>query len=184
MVSIGIKLIAINPATIATVDIITTVNFCEKPAFNSLWWICSASATNGDLPLKIRLRLEYVISAIGTANTKNGKSIASVALFITPVIDIEASINPENSAPESPINIFAGLKLKVKNAIIEPARINPISALIGFGGVIASAIIARVTAFIVITEPANPSTPSIKLTALLIPTIHNIVKGYENHILR
>ena len=69
--------------------------------------------------------------------------------------------------------------LKVKNANIEPARIKPTSAIIGFGGVIATAIIARVIALTVVTEPASPSTPSIKFRALLIPTIHNIVIGYD-----
>ena len=37
-----------------------------------------------------------------------------------------------------------------------------------------------VIALTVITEPASPSTPSIKLTALEIPTIHRTVIGYEN----
>lgn len=141
--------------------------------------MCSASATNGDLPLAILLKDEKVISIIGTAKTIKGKRIANVAAFITPVIDIVASKNPENNAPLSPINIFAGLKLYVKNASIEPAKINPIKALIGLGGVIATAIIAKVTAFTVTTEPAKPSTPSIKFKAFEIPTIHSIVIGYE-----
>ena len=73
------------------------------------------------------------------------------------------------------------MKLKVKNANIEPAKINPIKALIGFGGDKVIAKIANVTAFTVTTEPASPSTPSIKFIALEIPTIHNKVIGYENH---
>ena len=60
---------------------------------------------------------------------------------------------------------------------MEPARIKPISALIGFEGVIATAIIARVTALTVTTDPASPSTPSIKFKAFEIPTIHNKVIG-------
>lgn len=111
----------------------------------------------------------------------NGKSTANVAPFITPVIDNEASKKPENNAPESPINIFAGLKLNVKNANIEPARINAINALIELGGRIAKATIANVIALTVITEPAKPSTPSMKFTALLIPTIHNNVIGYDKN---
>ena len=95
------------------------------------------------------------------------------------MIDNDASKKPENNAPESPMNIFAGLKLKVKNASIEPARINAIKALIEFGGRIANATIASVIALTVITEPASPSTPSIKFTALLIPTIHKRVIGYD-----
>ena len=47
----------------------------------------------------------------------------------------------------------------------------------GLEGVMATAIIASVTALIVTTEPASPSTPSIKFKALLIPTIHNRVIG-------
>ena len=62
---------------------------------------------------------------------------------------------------------------------MEPARINPTRAIIGFGGVIATAIIASVIAFTVVTEPASPSTPSIKFKALLIPTIQSRVIGYD-----
>lgn len=142
--------------------------------------MCSASATNGDVPFKIRLKLEKVISIIGTARTTNGKKIAKVAVFITPVIDSDANKNPANNAPESPIKIFAGLKLYAKNASIEPAKMNAIKALIGFAGVVATATIAKVTEFTVITEPASPSTPSIKFTALQIPTIHSKVIGYDN----
>ena len=105
--------------------------------------MCSASATNGDFPFIIRLRLEYVISIIGTASTKNGSNTARAAPFITPAIDSVASRNPENRAPESPINIFAGLKLYVRNANIEPARIKAISAVIGWAGLTATAIMTR-----------------------------------------
>ena len=144
--------------------------------------MCSASATNGDLPFKILLIVEKVTSIIGTAKTTNGKIIASAAAFITPVIESVASKNPENNAPESPIKIFAGLKLYVKNANIEPARINAISALIALGGVIATAIKPNVIELTVTTEPASPSTPSMKFTALLIPTIHKIVRMYDTKI--
>ena len=41
--------------------------------------MCSASATKGDFPFIILRKLEYVISIIGTASTKNGNNIASVA---------------------------------------------------------------------------------------------------------
>src|SRR5574344_48765 len=119
------------------------------------------------------------MSIIGTARTINGNIIAKAADFITPVIESVASKNPENNEPESPINILAGLKLKVKNANVEPAKINAIKALIGLGGIIATAIIPKVIEFTVITEPASPSTPSIKFTALLIPTIHKSVNIYE-----
>ena len=130
--------------------------------------------------MQILLKLEYVISIIGTAKTIKGNNIASVATFITPVIEIAASKNPENNAPLSPINIFAGLKLKVKNASIAPARIKPIRALIGFAGDNVIAKIAKVIAFTVTTEPASPSTPSIKFTAFEIPTIQSKVIGYES----
>ena len=169
------------PAIIATEVKIHTVFFWEKPACNSLWWMCSASATKGDWPLHILLKLAQVMSIIGTANTTKGNKIASVATFITPVIDIVASKNPENRVPLSPINIFAGLKLNVKNASIEPARIKPINALIGLGGQTVIAKIARVMALTVTTEPASPSTPSIKFKAFEIPTIHKSVIGYDNH---
>ena len=139
--------------------------------------MCSASATKGEEPFMILRKLEYVMSIIGTANTRNGSNIANVAPFITPAIDKVASKKPENKAPESPIKIFAGLKLNVKNANIEPAKINAINAVIGCAGVIATATKANAIESTVITEPASPSTPSIKLTAFDIPTIHNTVIG-------
>ena len=71
------------------------------------------------MPLKILLNDENVISIIGTAKTIKGNNIATVATFITPVIEIAASKKPENREPLSPINIFAGLKLKVKELKVE-----------------------------------------------------------------
>ena len=139
--------------------------------------MCSASATNGDVPFNILRILEKVISIIGTARTKNGNKTANAAPFITPAIDRVESKKPENNAPESPINIFAGLKLNVKNASMDPAKINAIKAVIGWAGVIATDIKAKVIELTVITDPASPSTPSIKLTAFDIPTIHKIVIG-------
>ena len=47
---------------------------------------------------------------IGTDNINNGTK-ASVEAWIIPVTDNVAIKNPAKSAPESPINIFAGLKL-------------------------------------------------------------------------
>ena len=56
----------------------------------------------------------------------------------------------------------------------------PIKPLIEFPVAIVEAIRASVTELTVTTDPAKPSTPSIKLTALEIPTIQRIVIGYEN----
>ena len=86
-------------------------------------------------------------------------------------------IGENGSGKSSLMKIFAGLKLNVKNANIEPARIKAIRAMIGCAGVIATATRASATELTVITEPASPSTPSIKLTAFVTPTIHNIVIG-------
>ena len=125
--------------------------------------------------MAILLKEENVMSIIGTDKIKNGTNIVSSGDFITPVIERVASKNPANKAPESPINIFAGWKLYVKNASIAPAKINAINALIAFVGVIATAINPRVTDDIVTIDPASPSTPSIKFKAFEIPTIHKIV---------
>ena len=46
-------------------------------------------------------------------------------------IDIIDNENPKKLEPVSPTKVFAGLKLNVKNASIEPARINAIKAVIG-----------------------------------------------------
>ena len=53
----------------------------------------------------------------------------------------------------------------------------PIKALIGLDGDNVTAKIAKVMELTVTTEPASPSTPSIKLNAFEIPTIHNNVIG-------
>ena len=57
----------------------------------------------------MRRMLENATSKIGTARMRSGKYISEGPLFIMPVILSVASIKPAKSAPESPINIFAGL---------------------------------------------------------------------------
>ena len=71
-------------------------------------------------------------------------------------------------------------KLYIKNPAQHPTKILPnteIAILFNF-----IAIIAIAVNIIALTLPANPSTPSVKFTALVAPNITNIVNGIYNHI--
>ena len=58
-----------------------------------------------------------------------------------------------------------------------PIKINATRAEMGEGGVTTREIMPIVIEPIVTTEPAKPSTPSIKFVAFEIPTIHNKLIG-------
>lgn len=95
-------------------------------------------------------------------------------------IDIIAKENPKKFEPVSPINVLAGLKLNGKNPTIEPANavINNI-AISGDDGFKIN-IINKEKQEISVIPDDNPSKPSIKFMAFVIPTIHPIVIMYEN----
>ena len=95
-------------------------------------------------------------------------------------IDITAKENPKKFDPVSPMNVFAGLKLNGKNPTIEPANavINNI-AINGDDGFKINIIIREKQEIKVIPDD-NPSNPSIKFIAFVIPTIQPIVRIYEN----
>ena len=89
----------------------------------------------------------------------------------------DAMVNPRKRLPESPINILAGLKLKNKNPVKAPKSESIITVMTG---------IAKCKVRITITPQAaaqipaaSPSRPSIKFTALVIPTIQKIVISHE-----
>ena len=89
--------------------------------------------------------------------------------FKTPWMEIQARIKPKNNAPVSPMKILAGLKLYGKNPKPAPAtaavRIATLELLL-------ISVSARSDMEAIDDTPtAKPSRPSIRLTALQIPTI-------------
>ena len=90
-------------------------------------------------------------------------------------IEIIAKENPKKLEPTSPIKVLAGLKLKGKNPTIAPASavINKIA--IRGDSFNVKIIISEIQEIKVIPED-SPSNPSIKLIALVIPTIQPIVR--------
>ena len=84
-------------------------------------------------------------------------------------------IPPKRREPVSPINTFAGCKLKTKNAKFVPHTIlpnNTTSFTLYF-----IPITVRQAITMVVTLVANPSIPSVKLTAFVVPSITKITKG-------
>mgnify|MGYP003489307284 CR=1 FL=1 len=100
--------------------------------------------------------------------------------FLNPIRDRTEIMNPRNMAPVSPINILAGKKLYFKNPNVLPANTRAISAT-NISPILKTAIPAMVSSAIVETPPANPSNPSIKFMAFVIPTIQSTVNGIAKY---
>ena len=128
------------------------------------------------LPAFALLIIAKVVSNIGIPSAKIGTTTAKVAAdLIAASIEITDKAKPRNSEPVSPINIFAGLKLNGKKPIAPPASATRrIVDVISFD---IYAIKERVMADIAEIPAASPSSPSIKLTVFVIPTIQNTVSG-------
>ena len=73
------------------------------------------------------------------------------------------------------MKIFAGCKLNIKNPKHAPHKLNPKTAISYFPYFIA--ITERQAIIIIDILLARPSIPSVKLTALVVPSITNIIKG-------
>lgn len=82
---------------------------------------------------------------------------------------------PSKSEPVSPINIFAGCKLNIKNPRHAPQSVSPIKAISYTPLFIA--IIDNAAIIIIETLLANPSIPSVKFTAFVAASITNIING-------
>ena len=91
-------------------------------------------------------------------------------------------MKPINKDPVSPKYILAGWKLYGKNPINAATNVNiiiDIKVLVTFKK--KYPVTALVDKAIIATPVANPSNPSIKLTALVIAKIHISVIGKLNH---
>ncbi len=124
-----------------------------------------------DFPFMVLLIIAKIVSNTGNANTISGATITiAVYVFATPKIDITAKLNPKKFDPVSPIKVFAGLKLKGINPDRAPARavINIIAIT---GESFNENIINNDTHEMIDIPEDNPSNPSIRFIAFVIPII-------------
>ena len=94
-------------------------------------------------------------------------------------MDIMEREKPKKLEPVSPINVLAGAKLNGKNPTNAPA-IAVINNIEISGDPFNTNIINNDTADITEIPADSPSNPSIKLIALVTPTIQPIVNAIEN----
>ena len=121
---------------------------------------------------------ENAVSNSGSPTTRNGTANEMTAYHLKrPMIETVASTYPRRSAPVSPINIFAGLRLYGRKPMQEPA-----SAAVMMATLISattSAIMSIVKDEMVEMPAASPSRPSIRLTEFVMATIHSTVSGTD-----
>ena len=172
------NIIAVIPSVAVIPYNIKTDCLCVYPLAINLWCRCPLSALNTpfiDFVFTILLIIAHNVSNIGSAKTIIGaiKTIA-VYVFATPKIEITDSINPIKFDPTSPIKVLAGLKLYGRNPTIAPANaVVSIIAIIG-DWFSENTIMSDIQDNSVIPDD-NPSRPSLKFIAFVIPTIHRIV---------
>src|SRR3989339_2185893 len=126
----------------------------------------------------MRLSIDINVSIIGMPRASRAIiNENAVEPFVELCIERMARENPTNRLPESPRKILAGLKLKRKNPNKEPDKHIPINAEVIslFKREIAKIVRPAITAIPV----ANPSSPSIRLNAFVIPVIQRTVNGNE-----
>ena len=90
-----------------------------------------------------------------------------------------AMMPPIDSEPVSPMKILAGLRLYGIKPMHAPASAATMSAT--FSSDTSSATTRMVTQLMVDTPTARPSSPSIRLTEFVMPTIHSTVSGMASH---
>ena len=103
---------------------------------------------------------------------------SAVYVFATPNIEITANEYPRKFDPVSPINVFAGFKLYGKNPTNAPIS-DVIKIIETTGDPLNANTISIETHEIIDIPDDNPSNPSIKLIAFVIPTIQPIVTIVE-----
>lgn len=117
---------------------------------------------------------------MGNPNATMGMRMATAAwAFVEPWIDIAAMVNPRKRLPESPMKIFAGLKLYRKKPRVAPAR----AAVKSEGRMLPKnkATAKRAEVAKKATPEARPSIPSMRLKALERPTSQKTVTGRPSH---
>jgi hypothetical protein len=132
----------------------------------------------------IHLRITiYDKSNMGTPKTRTGIIEAFTELCDqSPVMPKEARVKPKKKLPESPIKIFAGLKLYRKNPIKAPD-----SAMAKIAQSHCDVLMAMTKKVMLAINPIPPERPSIlstALKALVTPTIHiNVIKRFNKNML-
>ena len=117
---------------------------------------------------------------IGRASASTGAARANAtATLATPRIEMMPSAMPRKCAPESPMKMRAGWKLKIRNPAQQPARA-PLSCTTS-GCLSCPAANMRITATMAMTPAANPSTPSRKLTVFCMLTSQKTLTGAISH---
>ena len=115
---------------------------------------------------------------MGMPNVKIGTITAvAVAYFCEPVTTMTESTYPRTRLPESPRKTFAGLKLKGRNPSNAPINTNKTVA--SSIAPVYMKIAAQVPAAMLPRPAAQPSKPSIRLNAFVMPTIQKMVRGIE-----
>ena len=84
-------------------------------------------------------------------------------------------LHRRSKEPVSPINTFAVFKLNIKNPKHAPIIILPNTITSFISNIIA--ITVRHVVIIAETDVLRPSIPSVKFTALVVPSITNITNG-------
>lgn len=103
-------------------------------------------------------------------NTSNNASMHIILLLsIANLDDKMPSVNPKNSAPQSPINIFAWGKFLGKNPKIAPSSKSEHNKTLLFRHNME--MTAKQSVSLAQTPPASPSSPSSRLVALVIKII-------------
>ena len=124
-----------------------------------------------------------------TSNTGSPKAMSGIIRgsniepLAAPATERAEVMKPKRYAPESPMNMLAGKTLYLKKAKSPPIMadvrtktflISITSWVLGVTNLTASNVPRAMKTI----PPANPSTPSTRLTVFVNPTTHNNVNGY------
>ncbi len=110
-----------------------------------------------------------MVSRKGTASRISGSTNETTAVVLTAASTATTPINsPSRFAPQSPMKLFAGGKLKIRKPSAAPAVIA--ASTPGCSRPRSKAITANAAAMIAQTPAVRPSTPSEKLTTFIIAT--------------
>ena len=131
--------------------------------------MCSLSASPIDFLCNVLLIIANSVSVIGNINNIKGITKDVRVIVLNPSNIIILIISPKNVLPVSPMNIFAGGKLYTKNPNVDPNIIN--DSIISNPPKLFSinAITPIVRKYIEDIPAHNPSSPSIRFIALLLP---------------
>ena len=130
----------------------------------------AAIGREGRVPCDSRRAMIQKVSMIGTPRTSR-----ATAILAFPRIDSTASAYPTANTPVVPMKTLAGWKFQGRKPASEPARIAHSSATIGCYRPTVIEMTPRVTAAMSETPVDRPSSPSMKLMLLIMPTIQSAV---------